>query len=137
MAYDLGDRYSIGFCATTPELRACIGSAQLLMILKLVEISVAEGRARIGYGTDTNLYGHHLSMGLLAYKLSLGFTPMPKGGLELTKFVRWTSLPEPIAFYKSRSEQAPELVLIARQITDEIRRIRSANISLRITSPPL
>lgn len=135
VAYDLEDRYSIGFCACAPELRARIGGIQLLLILKLVELSLTEGRARIGYGTDTNLYGHHLSMGLLAYKLSLGFRAMPRGSVELTKFVRWTSLPPPIAFFQTRAHQEPQLMLITRGITEEIRRIESANISVHIVSP--
>ncbi len=34
---------------------------------------------------DTNLYGHHLTIGLMEYKASLGFTPSPSSHSRLLK----------------------------------------------------
>jgi hypothetical protein len=42
-----------------------------------MDIGTARGLKRLSYGMDTNLYGHHLSIGLMEYKSSLGFTPAP------------------------------------------------------------
>lgn len=55
---------------------------------------------RIGFGTDNNLYGYHLSTGLLQYKLNLGLIPYWKDTAEIysTKFINVEKFAGTIAF---------------------------------------
>jgi hypothetical protein len=58
------------------------------------------GREVVSFGQDTNLYGFHLSVGLLSYKSRFGLTAEPslKSGLFTTKFIHFEHLSEVVAF---------------------------------------
>ena len=43
----------------------------------MLESAGARGAPWVSLGMDTNRYGHHLPIGLPAYKLRIGFTPLP------------------------------------------------------------
>jgi hypothetical protein len=65
------------------------------------------GYKRIGFGQDNNLYGHHLSLGLLQYKLNFGMIPGYKEKVEIysTKFVKMEKLDDPVAFFGIRDNK--------------------------------
>jgi hypothetical protein len=50
---------------------------------------------------DTNRYGHHFALGLPAYKLRIGFTPLAwePAGRELVKFQRTEPFEKGLFFY--------------------------------------
>ncbi len=54
----------------------------------------------VSFGQDTNLYGHHLSTGLLSYKSRFGLTAVPvaKSGIVTTKFIHFEHFVDTIAF---------------------------------------
>lgn len=58
------------------------------------------GREVVSFGQDTNLYGFHLSVGLLSYKCRFGLTAEPslKNGLVTTKFIHFEHLNDVVAF---------------------------------------
>ncbi|MCW1930495.1 MAG: GNAT family N-acetyltransferase [Candidatus Kerfeldbacteria bacterium] len=76
---DYGNYYALSYSAypqfDRKELEVGLG---VPLFDQVYQRSAAEGRKRISYGMDTNMYGFHLSMGLLEYKLSIGCTPAPK-----------------------------------------------------------
>ncbi len=65
-----------------------------------IKYAIDEGCKRVGFGQDNNLYGYHLSTGLLQYKLNLGLTPYIKDNTKIysTKFVNTDKLNNTIAF---------------------------------------
>ncbi len=72
-----------------------------LIVTKAME-RAAERRCRfMSLGMDTNRYGHHLSIGLPAYKLRLGFVPLPHepGGRELVRVRSFDVFEEGLFFY--------------------------------------
>ncbi|KKR10800.1 MAG: ATP-grasp domain protein [Candidatus Woesebacteria bacterium GW2011_GWA1_39_21] len=59
------------------------------------------GYKKIGFGQDNNLYGYHLSTGLLRYKLNFGLTPGYKetGKIYSTKFVKMDKFDDELIFF--------------------------------------
>lgn len=91
---DYGEYYAISYSAfpqfDRKELETGLGAP---LFDQAYQRSVAEGRKKISYGMDTNMYGFHLSTGLLEYKLSIGCAPASKDldGLTLqTVFIMRT-----------------------------------------------
>lgn len=68
------DRLSIAYGAFDPKARAA-ADVEHYLIMQVIERAAAEGVGWISLGMDTNRYGHHLPLGLPAYKLRIGFTP--------------------------------------------------------------
>jgi len=58
------------------------------------------GYKKIGFGQDNNLYGYHLSPGLLQYKLNFGLIPHAKDTTPIysTKFINYKKFADTIAF---------------------------------------
>lgn len=73
---DYGEYYALSYSAypqfSRKELEVGLG---VLLFDAIYQRSATEKRPRVSYGRDTNVYGFHLSMGLLEYKLSIGCTP--------------------------------------------------------------
>ncbi len=65
------------------------------------------GYKRIGFGQDNNLYGHHLSVGLLQYKLNFGLEPWYKdtGIIYSTKFPDIDKLDLPLIFLGIKNKE--------------------------------
>jgi hypothetical protein len=80
------ERCSVAYGAFDPVRRRGLDLEHYL-ILRAIERAGASGRPRVSRGMDTNRYGHHLSLGLVPYKLRLGFRPLPwePSGRELVK----------------------------------------------------
>ncbi|HLE48409.1 MAG TPA: ATP-grasp domain-containing protein [Patescibacteria group bacterium] len=65
-----------------------------------VKHAMETGMKKVSFGIDTNLYGHHLSTGLLTYKLNFGLTPTYKETADLisTKFMNMNKFEDYICF---------------------------------------
>lgn len=76
---DYGHYYALSYSAypqfARKELEVGLGAPLFSVVYCR---SVAESRHRVSYGIDTNMYGMHLSVGLLEYKLSIGCAPVAK-----------------------------------------------------------
>jgi len=71
------------------------------LIMQAIERCAQEGVPTLSLGMDTNRYGHHLPLGLPAYKLRIGFTPLAyePAGRELFKPLRFDAFEEGLFFY--------------------------------------
>lgn len=65
-----------------------------------IKYAKEKGYNRIGFGQDNNLYGHHLSVGLLQYKLNLGLTPKIKDNATIytTRLIKADKFKNEIVF---------------------------------------
>lgn len=90
---------SVGYGAFDPAHRAL--DLEHYLIMKVLERAALEGASAVSLGMDTNRYGHHLPLGLPAYKLRLGFTPRAyePAGRELVRLQNFEPFPEGLFFY--------------------------------------
>jgi len=102
--------YVIGYAAT--DRTAGFKNLQFYLMQRVLRRSIEEGRPTLSYGIDTNLYGHHLSTGLMRAKISAGFTPHVSGGDELIKFTNFEVFDDPIFFYNKGAGGELESTLI-------------------------
>jgi len=112
-----GDGYSISFSASETSVGKT-RNVQLFLVQKLVHISALERCSAVYYGIDTNLYGHHLSPGLAAYKASVGFAPILHGKKELLRFDAYTPFSFPILFFEKSELYHPTAVIISSDMQD-------------------
>jgi hypothetical protein len=85
MVRRLRDRLSAAYGAFDPTDSA--HDLEHFLLMQALRLCIEERIPRLSLGRDTNLYGHHLPLGLPAYKLRLGFRPLPyePAGRELLK----------------------------------------------------
>jgi hypothetical protein len=78
------------------------------------------GYKRIGFGQDNNLYGYHLSSGLLQYKLNFGMLPGHKEKVQMysTKFVRMEKFEDAAAFLGMKDKKNVFYVLSGSENKD-------------------
>jgi hypothetical protein len=90
---------SAAFGAFSPELRR--HELEHFLILQALRAAIELGKPAMSLGRDTNLYGHHLSLRLPAYKLRIGFRPAPDeaGGRELLRIARMDRFERGAFFY--------------------------------------
>jgi hypothetical protein len=71
------------------------------LIMQAIAQCAREGVPTLSLGMDTNRYGHHLPLGLPAYKLRIGFTPLAyePAGRELFKPLRFDAFRQGLFFY--------------------------------------
>ena len=74
--------------------------------MKTMERAEELGLPWVTLGMDTNRYGHHLPLGLPAYKLRIGFTPIAwePAGRELVLLQRTDVFEEGLFFYAYSSD---------------------------------
>jgi hypothetical protein len=85
--------YSIDYQTSDSTLRDEIPEMSRYLITKLLEQSYREGYREVSFGVDTNLYGHHLSIGLLRSKIQMGFVPIQVSSpSRLIKFIDRSAL---------------------------------------------
>jgi hypothetical protein len=91
---------SVAYGAFDPEHRRKLDLEHFLL-MQVMRESAARRFRTMSLGIDTNRYGHHLSLGVAAYKLRIGFTPMAyePGGRELALFRRFEPFEEGLFFY--------------------------------------
>ena len=99
LVHAVRDHHSIGYGAFDPGHRGI--DLEHYLIMKAIERCAAESVPWLTLGMDTNRYGHHLPLGLPAYKLRIGFTPVPcePAGRELVKVLRFDRFEEGLFFY--------------------------------------
>jgi hypothetical protein len=63
------------------------------------------GFRELSYGKDQNLYGHHLSVGLMEYKAGLGFSPKPSGNKQIIKILNPAKFHNEYSFFTIEGEK--------------------------------
>lgn len=92
--------YSIDYQASDTALRGEIPEMSRFLVTRLLKRGFTEGDREASFGVDSNLYGHHLSVGLLRSKSQLGFRPsLIKSERRFVKVVDPTPLGDPFFHY--------------------------------------
>ncbi|HEX7897485.1 MAG TPA: GNAT family N-acetyltransferase [Planctomycetota bacterium] len=91
---------SVAYGAFDPERRRELDLEHFL-IMKVLERAAAHDAPWVSLGMDTNRYGHHLPLGLPAYKLRIGFTPLPwePSGREVARPVSFEVFEDGLFFF--------------------------------------
>ena len=99
LVHELRDHLSVAYGAFDPEHRDL--DLEHFLIMQAIERCVTRRVPALSLGMDTNRYGHHLPLGLPAYKLRIGFTPLPwePAGREIVKFQRFERFEKGLFFY--------------------------------------
>lgn len=99
LVHELRDHLSVAYGAFDPEHRGL--DLEHYLIMQAIERCAARLVPALSLGMDTNRYGHHLSLGLPAYKLRIGFTPMAwePAGRELLRIQRFDRFEKGLFFY--------------------------------------
>jgi hypothetical protein len=92
--------HSVAYGAFDPERRRALDLEHFL-IMKALERAAEAAAPFVSLGMDTNRYGHHLSLGLPAYKLRMGFAPKPwePSGRETARPAAFDVFEEGLFFY--------------------------------------
>ena len=92
------------------------GGLSLLLDYFFLEYAQKAGHFKVSFGQDTNLYGHDLSVGLLAYKAKLGFTPFKanKTYSVTTYFLNFEDFDDSIMFFSEKGNDL-ELNVITKE----------------------
>jgi hypothetical protein len=95
-------RLSVSYGAVDADHREL--DLEHFLIMQAIARAAAEGFPFVSLGRDTNRYGHHLPLGLPAYKLRLGFTPSAyaPAGRELLRVRRFDVFEKGLFFYSYR-----------------------------------
>jgi hypothetical protein len=90
---------SVAYGAFDPACREL--DLEHFLIMQAIGRCAEEGVPTLSLGMDTNRYGHHLPLGLPAYKLRIGFTPLAyePAGRELVKIQSFEPFEEGLFFY--------------------------------------
>jgi hypothetical protein len=99
LVHELRDHLSVAYGAFDPDHREL--DLEHFLIMQAIERCVQRRVPALSLGMDTNRYGHHLPMGLPAYKLRIGFTPLPwePAGREILKVQRFDLFDKGLFFY--------------------------------------
>ncbi len=71
------------------------------LIMQVIDRAARRGAPAVSLGMDTNRYGHHLPLGLPAYKLRIGFTPLAyePAGREVVRVQSFDVFEEGLFFF--------------------------------------
>jgi Acetyltransferase (GNAT) domain len=107
LVHELRDHLSVAYGAFDPGHRGL--DLEHYLIMQAIERCARRRVSVLSLGMDTNRYGHHLALGLPAYKLRIGFTPMPwePAGRELLRIQNFDRFERGLFFY---SYEGRELV---------------------------
>lgn len=99
MVHALRRHLSIAYGAFDPAHRKL--DLEHYLIMQVMRRCMELGVETLSLGMDTNRYGHHLPLGLAAYKLRIGFTPLPwePSGRELLKVQSFDVFEDGLFFY--------------------------------------
>jgi hypothetical protein len=99
LVHELRDHLSVAYGAFDPDHREL--DLEHFLIMQAIERCVQRRVPALSLGMDTNRYGHHLPIGLPAYKLRIGFTPLPwePAGREVCKVLRYDLFEKGLFFY--------------------------------------
>ena len=99
LVHRMRDHLSVAYGAFDPAHRSL--DLEHFLIMKAIERCAERGVPWLSLGMDTNRYGHHLPLGLPAYKLRIGFTPLPwePSGRELARVQRYDVFEDGLFFF--------------------------------------
>ena len=99
LVHELRDHLSVAYGAFDPDHRDL--DLEHYLIMQAIDRCARRRVPALSLGMDTNRYGHHLSIGLPAYKLRIGFTPLAwePAGRELLKIQRFDRFEKGLFFY--------------------------------------
>ena len=99
MVHALRHHLSIAYGAFDPAHRKL--DLEHFLIMQVMRRCMERRVATLSLGMDTNRYGHHLPLGLAAYKLRIGFTPLPwePAGREVAAFQSFDVFEKGLFFY--------------------------------------
>jgi hypothetical protein len=99
LVHELRDHLSVAYGAFDPAHRDL--DLEHFLIMQAIERCVRRRVPALSLGMDTNRYGHHLPLGLPAYKLRIGFTPLPwePAGREVVKYQSFDRYEKGLFFY--------------------------------------
>ena len=85
------------------------------------------GLKRVGFGQDNNLYGYHLSRGLLQYKLNFGLSPSVKNKTQVysTKFVSKDKFSDYIMFLGIKDDKNVFYVLSKKGLEKDLPKLNT------------
>ena len=118
--------YEISYEATDREKRQHIRNMSFYFLVQVLRLSIADGFTQLSCGTDTNLYGHHLNVGLMRNKVSVGYVPQPykPAGDQLMRITHFEPFNFPIFFYNYATDGQLESTAIAPDtMADEVERL--------------
>ena len=99
LVHELRDHLSVAYGAFDPAHREL--DLEHYLIMQAIDRCVKKRVPALSLGMDTNRYGHHLPIGLPAYKLRIGFTPLPwePAGREVATFQSFELFEKGLFFY--------------------------------------
>ena len=99
LVHALRHHLSVAYGAFDPAHRKL--DLEHFLIMQVMRRCMERRVATLSLGMDTNRYGHHLPLGLAAYKLRIGFTPLPwePAGRELARFQSFDVFEGGLFFY--------------------------------------
>jgi hypothetical protein len=99
LVHELRDHLSVAYGAFDPAHRGL--DLEHFLIMQAIERAARKRVPALSLGMDTNRYGHHLALGLPAYKLRIGFTPLAwePAGREMVKIQRFDRFEKGLFFY--------------------------------------
>ena len=104
------------------DLPTLAGSLGLIIDYQFLIEAQRQGYKEVSFGQDTNLYGFHLTSGLMFYKAKLGFSPVPAVKTEYTStfFVNFTKFADPIMFFVKDGDGLKLIIITKESQTEEI-----------------
>ena len=105
LVHSLRGHDSVAYGAFDPVARRELDLEHFL-IMKVLERAAARRSPWVSLGMDTNRYGHHLPLGLPAYKLRIGFTPLPwePSGREVARPASFDVFEDGLFFFSYEGE---------------------------------
>lgn len=99
LTHELRGHLSVAYGAFDPAHQEL--DLEHFLIMQAMDRSIRRKFRMMSLGMDTNRYGHHLSLRLPAYKLRIGFTPLPHepAGRELVRIRDFDLFREGLFFY--------------------------------------
>ena len=99
LVHELRDHLSVAYGAFDPAHRDL--DLEHFLIMQAIERCIRRRAGALSLGMDTNRYGHHLPLGLPAYKLRIGFTPLAwePAGREIMKIQNFDLFEKGLFFY--------------------------------------
>ena len=99
LVHALRHHLSVAYGAFDPAHRKL--DLEHFLIMQAMQRCMDLGVESLSLGMDTNRYGHHLPLGLAAYKLRIGFTPLPwdPAGREVMKIQSFDRFENGLFFY--------------------------------------
>ncbi|EKD62687.1 MAG: biotin carboxylase-like protein, partial [uncultured bacterium] len=127
--FEVAGRLTVGYGAAA-KISELAGGLTLLLDYYFLDYASRQGYDEVSFGQDTNLYGTDLSIGLLAYKVKLGLTPVKanKTYSVTTYFLNFDDFDDPIMFFADKPGGLELTVIAKDQSTTDFKAYLPQNI---------